>query len=84
MAKFSPISLENAIFSSLNNRICYKPKYEMQDIFRLYRDDYIARHKLNSIQLKAIRAITAYRNRNRPKCQGEKHYEWIENGLNYS
>ena len=32
----------------------YKPKYEMQDIFRLYGDDYIARHKLNSIQLKAI------------------------------
>jgi len=29
--------------------INYKPKYEMQDIFKLYGDDYIARHKLNSI-----------------------------------
>ena len=28
----------------------YKPKYEMQDIFRLYGDDYIARHKLNSMR----------------------------------
>ncbi len=36
----------------------YKPKYEMQDIFRLYGDDYIARHKLNSMQLKAIRDIS--------------------------
>ena len=24
----------------------YKPKHEMQDIFRLYGDDYITRHKL--------------------------------------
>jgi hypothetical protein len=84
----------------------YKPKYEMQDILRLYGDDYISRHKLNSIQLKAIRDITecrtstmgynvsecrackniefAYnscRNRNCPKCQGEKRYEWIEKRL---
>ena len=35
----------------------YKPKYEMQDIFKLYGDDYIARNKLNSMQLKAIRDI---------------------------
>lgn len=84
----------------------YKPKYEMQDIFRLYGDDYIARHKLNSMQLKAIRDISicrtsamgynasecgdckniefAYnscRNRNCPKCQGDKRYEWIEKRL---
>jgi len=80
----------------------YKPKYEMQDIFRLYGDDYIARHKLNPMQLKAIRDISvcrtsamgynasecsdckniefAYnssRNRNCPKCQGDKRYDWI-------
>ena len=36
----------------------YKPKYEMQDIFKLYGDDYIARNKLNSMQLKAIRDIS--------------------------
>jgi len=39
----------------------YKPKYEMQDIFKLYGDDYITRHKLNSIQLKAIRDISVCR-----------------------
>jgi len=84
----------------------YKPKYEMQDIFRLYGDDYIARHKLNAMQLKAIRDIStcrtsamgynakecgdckniefAYnscRNRNCPKCQGDKRYDWIEKRL---
>ena len=84
----------------------YKPKYEMQDIFRLYGDDYIARHKLNSMQLKAIQDISecrtsalgynakecsdckniefAYnscRNRNCPKCQGDKRYDWIEKRL---
>jgi len=84
----------------------YKPKYEMQDIFKLYGDDYIARHKLNAMQLKAIRDITecrtsamgynasecndckniefAYnscRNRNCPKCQGDKRYDWIEKRL---
>jgi len=84
----------------------YKPKYEMQDIFRLYGDDYISRHKLNSMQLKAISDIStcrtsamgynarecsdckniefAYnscRNRNCPKCQGDKRYDWIEKRL---
>jgi len=84
----------------------YKPKYEMQDIFKLYGDDYISRHKLNSMQLKAIRDITecrtsamgynasecndckniefAYnscRNRNCPKCQGNKRYDWVEKRL---
>ena len=84
----------------------YKPRYEMQDIFRLYGDDYIARHQLNSMQLKAIRDISicrtsamgynakecggckniefAYnscRNRNCPKCQGDKRYDWIEKQL---
>jgi len=84
----------------------YKPKYEMQDIFRRYGNDYIARHKLNPMQLKAIRDITvcrtsamgynakecndckniefAYnscRNRNCPKCQGDKRYDWIEKRL---
>jgi len=84
----------------------YKPKYEMQDIFKLYGDDYIARHKLNSMQLKAIRDISecrtstmgynakecnnckniefAYnscRNRNCPKCQGDKRHDWIEKRL---
>ncbi len=84
----------------------YKPKYEMQDIFKLYGDDYIARNKLNSMQLKAIKDIStcrtsalgynakecgdckniefAYnscRNRNCPKCQGDKRYDWIEKRL---
>lgn len=84
----------------------YKPKYELQDIFRLYGDDYIARHELNSMQLKAIQDISvcrtsamgynvkecssckntefAYnscRNRNCPKCQGDKRYDWIEKRL---
>ncbi len=84
----------------------FKPKYEMQDIFRLYADDYISRHKLNSMQLKAIQDISscrtsamgynakecsdckniefAYnscRNRNCPKCQGDKRYDWIEKRL---
>ena len=84
----------------------YKPKYELQDIFKFYGDDYIARHKLNPMQLKAIRDIStcrtsamgynakecsnckniefAYnscRNRNCPKCQGDKRYDWIENRL---
>ena len=84
----------------------YKPKYELQDIFKLYGDDYIARHKLNPMQFKAIRDIStcrtsamgynakecsnckniefAYnscRNRNCPKCQGDKRYDWIENRL---
>jgi len=84
----------------------YKPKYEMQDIFRLYGDDYIARHKLNSMQLKTMQDIStcrtsamgynakecsncknieiAYnscRNRNCPKCQGDKRYDWIEKRL---
>ena len=84
----------------------YKPKYELQDIFKLYGDDYISRHKLNSMQLKAIRDISecrtstmgynakecgdckniefAYnscRNRNCPKCQGDKRYDWIEKRL---
>ncbi len=39
----------------------YKPKYEMQDIFKLYGDDYIARNKLNSMQLKAIQDISTCR-----------------------
>ncbi len=84
----------------------HKPKYELQDIFKLYGDDYIARHKLNSMQLKAIQDIStcrtsalgynasecndckniefAYnscRNRNCPKCQGYKRYDWIEKRL---
>ncbi len=84
----------------------YKPKYEMQDIFKLYGDDYISRHKLNSMQLKAIRdicecrtsamgynasecndckniefAYNSCRNRNCPKCQGDKRYDWIEKRL---
>ncbi|VAW44956.1 Transposase, partial [hydrothermal vent metagenome] len=84
----------------------YKPKYEMQDIFKLYGDDYIARYKLTTMQLKAIRDISdcrtsslgynasecndckniefAYnscRNRNCPKCQGDKRYDWIEKRL---
>ena len=84
----------------------YKPNYEIQDIFKLYGDNYIARHKLSSMQLKAIRDISecrtsamgynasecgdckniefAYnscRNRNCPKCQGDKRYDWIEKRL---
>jgi len=45
----------------LNPHKSYKSKYEMQDIFKLYGDDYIARHKLNSMQLKAIRDISVCR-----------------------
>ncbi len=84
----------------------YKPKYELQDIFKLYGDDYISRHKLNAMQLKAIRDISecrtstmgynakecsdckniefsynSCRNRNCPKCQGDKRYDWIEKRL---
>ena len=44
-----------------NDDTSSKPKYEMQDIFRLYGDDYIARNKLNSMQLKAIRDISICR-----------------------
>jgi hypothetical protein len=84
----------------------YKHKYEMQDIFKLYGNEYITKHKLNSMQFKAIKDISecrtsamgynasecndckniefAYnscRNRNCPKCQGDKRYEWIEKRL---
>ena len=66
----------------------YKPKYEIrpkrsalevQDIFKLYGDDYIARHKLNSINAKECNdckniefAYNSCRNRNCPKCQGDE------------
>ena len=47
---------------ALSNDIkTYKPKYEMRDIFKRYGDDYIARYKLNSMQLKVIRDITVKR-----------------------
>jgi len=89
-----------------NQKKDYRPKYELQDIFKLYGDDYTTRHKLNAMQLKAIRDISecrtsamgynasecsdckniefAYnscRNRNCPKCQGDKRYDWIEKRL---
>ena len=34
------------------NKPNIKPSYEMQDIFNLYADDYIANNKLSSIQKK--------------------------------
>ncbi len=83
-----------------------KPNYELQDIFRLYVDDYLKNHKLTSVQKKAITDISSCRtsnlgynarecceckniefsynscrNRNCPKCQGQKRFKWIEDRL---
>ena len=83
-----------------------KPKYEIQDIFNLYADDYIKSHKITSEQNKAIKDISncrtssfgynarqcngcgniqfsynSCRNRNCPKCQGNKRYDWIQKRL---
>jgi len=70
----------------------YKPKYEIrpkrsalevQDIFKLYGDDYIARHKLNAMQLKAIRDITECRTSamgyNAKECGDCKNIEFAYN-----
>nr|WP_287413388.1 transposase [Pseudodesulfovibrio sp.] len=79
-----------------------KPKYEIQDIFNKYSDDYTKTHKLTLEQNKAIKEISncrtssfgynakqcngcgditfsynSCRNRNCPKCQGDKRYDWI-------
>ena len=84
----------------------HKPTYEIQDIFNLYGDAYVANHKLTAVQKKAIRDIRACRtsalgynvrecgdcshmefsynscrNRNCPKCQGLKRFQWIEERL---
>jgi hypothetical protein len=60
-----------------------KPKYELQDIFKLYGDDYIARHKLNSMQLKAIRDISTCRTSalgyNASECSDCKNIEFAYN-----
>ncbi len=62
----------------------YKPKYEMQDIFKLYGDDYISRHKLNSMQLKAIRNISVCRTSamgyNTKECNDCKNIEFTPQG----
>ena len=60
-----------------------KPKYEMQDIFKLYGDDYIARHTLNPMQLKAIRDISECRTSamgyNAKECGDCKNIEFAYN-----
>jgi hypothetical protein len=91
---------------SIPQKPYYKPNYEIQDIFNLYGDEYIANHKLTSVQKKAITDIkhcrtsvlgynareccdckniefsyNSCRNRNCPKCQGLKRFQWIEDRL---
>lgn len=83
-----------------------KPKYEIQDIFNKYGDDYIKSHKITPEQKRAIADISncrtssfgynarqcngcgdiqfsynSCRNRNCPKCQGNKRYDWIQKRL---
>ena len=83
-----------------------KSKYEMQDIFNKYSDNYISTHKITLEQRKAIKDISncrtssfgynakqcsgcsditfsynSCRNRNCPKCQGNKRHEWIQKRL---
>ena len=80
-----------------------KPKYEIQDIFNLYADDYIKNNKIIPEQNKAIKDISncrtsslgynakqcngcgditfsynSCRNRNCPKCQESKRFDWID------
>ncbi len=82
------------------------PSYEMQDIFKLYADEYTSNHTLTSVQKRAITdirncrtsvlgynakecceckniefAYNSCRNRNCPKCQGQKRFQWIEDRL---
>jgi len=83
-----------------------KPNYEIQDIFNLYADGYIATHKVTQEQKRAIKDIiscrtsslgynakqcngcgditfsyNSCRNRNCPKCQGDKRFDWINSRL---
>ncbi len=83
-----------------------KPDVELQNIFNLYGDEYIKKHKLTPVQKKAITDIrncrtralgynareccdcgdieisyNSCRNRNCPKCQGQKRFKWIEDRL---
>jgi len=83
-----------------------KPSYELQDIFKLYANEYTTNNKLTSIQKRAITDISncrtsslgynareccdckniefsynSCRNRNCPKCQGQKRFKWIEDRL---
>ena len=83
-----------------------KPKFEIQDIFNKYGDDYMQNHKLTLEQRKAMKDISncrtssfgynarqcneckniefsynSCRNRNCPKCQGSKRYDWIQKRL---
>ena len=83
-----------------------KPRYEIQDIFNKYGDNYIKNHKLTLEQRKAMKDISncrtssfgynakqcegcgditfsynSCRNRNCPKCQGNRRYEWIQKRL---
>ena len=83
-----------------------KPHYELQDIFKIYADDFLNTHQTTSIQRKAISDIQACRtsslgynarecticknvefsynscrNRNCPKCQGQKRFKWIQDRL---
>ncbi len=38
-----------------------KPSYEIKDIFNLYGDEYISKHKLTSVQQRAITDISTCR-----------------------
>lgn len=42
-------------------KIAEKQNYELQDIFKLYSDDYISNHKLTSVQKRAITDISTCR-----------------------
>ena len=91
---------------SISQEPNFKPSYELQNIFNLYADDYIKKHKLTSVQKRAITDIrncrtsvlgynakeccechniefsyNSCRNRNCPKCQGLKRFQWIEDRL---
>ena len=71
------------IQKTLQSDKTYKAKYEMQDIMRLYGDDYIRRHKLNTMALKAIRDIsncrTAEMGYNASECANCKNIEFAYN-----
>ena len=83
-----------------------KPKYEIQDIFNKYSEQYISTYKTTLEQRKAIKDISncrtsafgynakqcsgckniefsynSCRNRNCPKCQQSKRYDWINSRL---
>jgi len=64
-------------------KIDNKPKYEMQDIFNIYGDDYIKNHKTTPEQRKAIKDISNCRTSafgyNAKQCSGCKNIEFSYN-----